>query len=220
MARTKTKPRPMTLKAMLTLAPELDAVCRQLAALPLAQLEQDSPLGIRQTEQLRRALTSAGDALGWTVTAAHSDDSIADVSKDFMTMAKGGSRAMGRDLANELAAKKVEVKQLNATLESATKLAEGPETAYPAEIIFSYTIRDAFSELVTKTETIAVTEQSEAASAAAALTRSMPARTKLADLMITELKRKQSQLEVMTKDLSEFIESTRGLLREVLANLQ
>jgi len=220
MARTKTKPRPLTLKAMMTLEPELDGVCRQLAALALAQLDQESPLGVRQTEQLRRALTTAGDALGWTATAAHSDDSIADVSKDFMTMAKGGSRAMGRDLANELASKKVEVKQLGTTLAAATKLAEGPETAFPTEIVFSYTVRDAFSELVTKTETVEVTEASEAASAAAALERSMPARTKLADLMITELKRQQKQLEVMTKALGEFIEESRGLLREVLANLQ
>ncbi len=220
MARTKTKQRPMTLKAMLTLEPELDGVCRQLAGLALAQLEQDSPLGVRQKEQLRRALATAGDALGWTATAAHSEDSLADVSKDFMTMAKGGSRAMGRDLATDLAAKKVEVKQLNATLTSTTKLAEGPDTAFPTEITFSYTVRDAFTELVTKTETVAVTESGEAASAAAALERSMPARTKLADLMITELKRKQSQLEVMTKALSEFIEDSQGLLREVIANLQ
>jgi hypothetical protein len=38
--------------------------------------------------------------------------------------------------------------------------------------------------------------------------------------MITELKRQQKQLEVMTKALGEFIEESRGLLREVLANLQ
>ena len=94
MARRKTKPRPLTLKAMMTLEPELDGVCRQLAALAMAQLEQESPLGVRQTEQLRRALTTAGDALGWTATAAYSDDSIADVSKDFMTMAKGVANGM------------------------------------------------------------------------------------------------------------------------------
>ncbi len=219
MARKKRK-RPLTLKAMLTRAPELEGVCRQLAALALAELEQDSPLGVRQNEQLRRALATAGDALGWTATAAHNDDSITEVSKDFMTMARGGSRAMGRDLAKELAAKKVEVQQLNVTLTSATKLAEGADIAYPTEIIFSYTVRDAFAELVTKTETVTVTESAEAASAAAALERSMPARTKLADLMITELKRKQSQLDVMTKSLSEFIESSQRLLREVIANLQ
>ena len=219
MARKKTK-RPMTLKAMLTQAPELEGVCRRLAALALAELEQNSPLGVRQNEQLRRSLATAGDALSWTATAAHNDDSITEVSKDFMTMARGGSRAMGRDLAKELAAKKVEMKQLEATLASATELAEGADTAYPTEITFSYTVRDAFAELVTKTETITVTESAEAASAAAALERSMPARTKLADLMITELKRKQSQLDVMTKSLSEFIASSQRLLREVIANLQ
>jgi signal recognition particle subunit SEC65 len=219
MARDKTKRR-MTLKAMLTEAPGLDGVCRQLAALALAELEQDSPLGVRQGEQLRRALATAGDALDWTATAAHSEDAMADVSKDFMTMAKGGSRAMGRDLAKELAAKKVEVKQLTETLASAVKLAEDPDTAYPSDVTFSYTVRDAFTELVTKTETVTVTEPREATSAAAALERSMPARTKLADLMIIELKRKQRQLDVMTKNLSEFIQSARGLLQEVIANLQ
>jgi signal recognition particle subunit SEC65 len=137
-----------------------------------------------------------------------------------MTMAKGGSRAIGRDLAKELAAKKVEVKQLADTLASTTKLVEDPKTEYPSDITFSYTVRDAFTELVTKTETVTVTETGEATSAAAALARSMPARTKLADLMNIELKRKQSQLEVMTKGLSDFIESSRGLLQEVIANLQ
>ncbi len=219
MASKKTK-RPLTLKAILTRAPELEGVCRQLAALALAELEQNGPLGVRQNEQLRRALATAGEALGWTATAAHSDGSITEVNKDFMTMAKGGSRAMGRDLVKELTAKKVEVKQLNVSLASATKLAEGPDTAYPTEIIFSYTVRDAFAELVTKTETVTVSEAAEATSAATALGRSMPARTKLADLMITELKRKQSQLDVMTKTLYEFIESSERLLREVITNLQ
>ena len=219
MARVKTK-RPLTLKAMMTRAPELEGVCRRLAELALAELEQDTPLGVRQIEQLRRALAAAGEGLDWTATAAHSDDSIADVSKDFMTMAKGGSRAIGRDLAKELASKKVEVKQLADTLASTTKLVEDPKARYPSDITFSYTVRDAFTELVTKTETVTVTETGEATSAAAALARSMPARTKLADLMIIELKRKQSQLEVMTKDLSDFIESSRGLLQEVIANLQ
>ena len=127
MARKKTK-RPLTLKAMLTRAPELEGICRQLAALALAELEQRSPLGVRQNEQLRRALATAGDALGWTATAAHNDDPITEVSKDFMTMAKGGSRAMARDLAKELAAKKVEVKRLNATVTSVRKL---PSTRTP-----------------------------------------------------------------------------------------
>jgi hypothetical protein len=219
MAREKTK-RPLTLKAMMTKAPELNRVCRRLAELPLAELEQESPLGVRQIEQLRRALAEAGEGLDWTATAAHSNDSIADISKDFMTMAKGGSRAIGRDLANELATKKVEVKELAKTLASTTKLAENPKTEYPSDVTFSYTVRDAFSELVTKTETVTVTEAGEATSAAAALERSMPARTKLADLMIIELKRKQSQLEIMTKGLSDFIESSKGLLQEVVANLQ
>ena len=219
MAREKTK-RPLTLKAMMTKAPELNRVCRRLADLPLAELEQESPLGVRQIEQLRRALAEAGEGLDWTATAAHSNDSIADISKDFMTMAKGGSRAIGRDLANELATKKVEVKELAKTLASTTKLAENPKTEYPSDVTFSYTVRDAFSELVTKTETVTVTEAGEATSAAAALERSMPARTKLADLMIIELKRKQSQLEIMTKGLSDFIESSKGLLQEVVANLQ
>ena len=74
MARKKTK-RPLTLKAVLprahprhqdlehpTRAPELEGICRQLAALALAELEQRSPLGVRQNEQLRRALATAGDA--------------------------------------------------------------------------------------------------------------------------------------------------------------
>ncbi len=53
--RKKVKKR-LSLRSMLARAPEIDGVCRQLATLALAQ--QDDPLGVRQLEQLRRALTT------------------------------------------------------------------------------------------------------------------------------------------------------------------
>ena len=53
MPRKKTQ-KALTLKAMLTIAPELDQVSRELASLAVAQLAQEGHLGVRQGEQLRR----------------------------------------------------------------------------------------------------------------------------------------------------------------------
>ena len=94
--RRKVKKR-LSLRSMLARSPEIEEVCRQLAVLALAR--QDGPLGVRQGEQLRRALTTAGEALGWTEPAAGDGDSAVEVGKDLMTMSKGGAKFMAHSCA-------------------------------------------------------------------------------------------------------------------------
>ncbi len=216
----KTTKRPMTLKAMLTREPELGPVSRQMASLAFAQLAEDTPLSVRQREQLRRAFATAGDALGWAGAIAHSGDSIATVSTDVMTLAKGGAKAQARDLADELARKRVEVVQLEDAIITVRKLGEAKGTTYPTEFTYCFTARSATRDLITKTDTLVLNDAGEAESATASIEKTLPNRTKLADLMIIDLEQKGAKLEVMTKSLGDFFKSRQELLREVLVNLQ
>ena len=218
MAR-KTVEGQQSLRSMLARSPEIQEVARQLASLALAQVEQEGPLGVRQGEQLRRALATAGEALGWTV-AAGSGESVAAASKDVMAIAKSGARAMARDLVEELARKRTEPDQIGDTAASARKLSEDADAAYPAEITYSYTVRDASQGLITKTETLTVNDAREALSAAESIDRSIPGRTKLADLMILDLEQKQVRLDQSARGLSDFLKSSQNVLREVIVNLQ
>ena len=86
MARKKTKPRPLTLKAMMALDPEMDGVCRQLAALALAELEQEAPLGVRPLAEVRAdppritpALRLDADDVRAEIAEHHAGDLAADV---------------------------------------------------------------------------------------------------------------------------------------------
>ncbi len=215
--RRKVKKR-QTLRTMLARSPELVEVCRQLGALALAR--QESPLGVRQLEQLRRALTTAGDALGWTEAAAGDADSVVEVDKDIMIMAKGGAKFMAIDLAEELARKRTEVSRIHDAAASALKLSEDPDASYPAEITYSYTARDATKGTVTKMEALTLNDAREALSASESIERSTTSRGKLADLMIIALEQQQVELDAMTRTLPDFLESSQGLLHEVIVNLQ
>jgi len=207
-------------RSLLARAPELQEVGRQLATLALAHGEQDGLLGVRQSEQLRRALAKAGDVLCWTGTAASTTAVVVEVSKDVLAMAKSGSKAMERDLAEELAAKEIEMTQLTDKAAAARELAEDPNASYPAEIIYSYTVRDAYQGLVTRTETVTVNDAKETQSAADGVERNLPGRGELRDLMIVDLKQQQVQLDVMTRTLPDFIKSSHDLLEDVISTLQ
>ncbi len=198
----------------------LHDVSRQLATLALAQVDQEGHLGVRQREQLRRALATAGEALGWAGKVAGRDDGVAEVSKDVLTMAKGGAKSMAKDLAVELTGKKTEMSQLKRAAATATKMAESKKTVYPTEITYTFTVRDATGDLVTKTETLPMENADEAFSAVTTIEKNPTGKLKLKDLMIADLKQKQKQLEVMTNTLSDFIEYSHDLMRDVLHNLQ
>lgn len=219
MARKKVEGKPSK-RSLLARSPEIQDVGCQLAVLALAQAEQDGLLGVRQGEQLRRALATAGDILAWTSLVASSSDVIADVGKDVLTMCKAGSKSIASDLAEELVRKTAEMDQLLTAAAATRVLAEDPDTAYPREVVYSYTVRDAYQGLVTKTETVTVNDVKETNSAADGIERNLTGRTKLRDLMIIDLEQKQVKLDSMTRALPDFITSTHELLNQVISTLQ
>jgi hypothetical protein len=219
MARKKVEGQPNK-RSLLARSPEIQDVGRQLAVLALAQAAQDGLLGVRQGEQLRRALAAAGDVLGWTSTAASSSNVVVDVSKDVLTMCKAGSKAIAKDLAEELVRKKAEMDQLTDTGAATRAIAEDLEAEYPREVVYWYTVRDAYSGLVTKTETITANDTKEMNSAADGVERNLTGRGKLRDLMIIDLGQKQERLDEMTRTLPEFVKSTHELLDQVMSTLQ
>jgi len=217
--KTKTE-KPQNLRTVLSRSPELQQVARRLSVLALAQMEQEGHLGVRQREQLRRALSAAGEELGWAGTAAHSSDSIGELSKSVLTMCKAGAKAMAKDLADELANKKVEIPQIEKASDTARKLSESKKTKYPAELIYCYTARDGSQGMITKTETLVLNDAAEALSASESIVRNITGREKLADLMVIALEKRQVQLEEMTRILPDFVKYSQDLLRDVLATLQ
>lgn len=142
------------------------------------------------------------------------------VSTDVMTLAKGGAKAQARDLADELARKRVEVVQLEDAITTVRKMGEAKGTTYPKEFTYCFTARSATRHLVTKTDTLVLNDAGEALHAGDSIEKTLPNRTKLADLMIIDLEQKGAKLEVMTKSLGDFFKSRQELLREVLVNLQ
>jgi len=218
MARTKT--RPLTLTAMLTAAPELKDVPKDLATMALAHVRQDGDLGVRQGEQLRRALATIGEAMGWTATRLESDKAMVSLHHDLLTLAKGGAKFLAKDLVDELALKKTEVERLQASSDEARARAENEKATYPWHIPYSYTVRAAVGDLVTKSDVLVINDVAECLSAADSVVKNIAGRTKLRDLMIIALEEKQVRVEAMTKTLPEFLQDCDGVLREVLANLQ
>lgn len=212
--------KPQAQRKVLARSPEMLEVSRQLATVALARVEQDGHLSVRQREQLRRALSTAGAELGWIRRSASNKDPVSKVSKDVLTMAKVGAKAMAKDLEEELARKRTEMDQVTEAAAAARELAEDPDASYPTEMTYYFTARNASQVLVTKTETIEVNDAKEALSASEAIERNIAGRAKLADLMTLDLEAKQSQIEVMTRTLPDFVKFAQQLLREVLVTLQ
>ena len=136
-------------------------ISREVAHLAFVKVKQDDWLTVRQQEQLRRALMSLGELLGWAVTAANSDDPIDDVSKSTRKMMTNGARAIKRSLANAMAIKKAEITELKKVARSARKLSDNPKTVYPLEITYHRSARDSVQSMFTKTENIEVNNASK-----------------------------------------------------------
>lgn len=208
-----------TLRIILSRSPELQDVARRLASLALADVNQGGQLSVRQREQLRRALTAAGVGLGWNTTTVNSEDPVADVSKDLLSMTKTGAKALARELVDDLARKKTEMTQISEVAASAREQSEDLNTTYPTEVTYHYTARDVTQGLATKVDTITVNDAREMMSAADSIERSAQSRGKLAELMIIDFGKRQDQIEVMKRTLPDFVKSLRKLLHDVLANL-
>ena len=202
-----------------TSSAQTSSISREVAYLAFIKVKQDDWLNVRQQEQLRRALMSLGEVLGWAVTSANSEDPIADISKSTRKMMTNGARSIKRSLANDLAKMKAEITELKKVARSIRKLSENPKTVYPLEITYHRSARDSVQSMFTKTEEIEADDAEATLACAEAIERNIDHWTTLRDIMIAEIKLEQKQLGVMTKNLSQFIKSMHPLLSDVVATL-
>jgi paraquat-inducible protein B len=198
---------------------EMRRIARQVTSLALVRIKQGGRLNVRQREDLRRALAEAGENLGWGVTAAHSDDPVAAVNKTVKRMVRSGARSLKREVADDLTEKKREEKQLEKVIADIRALAADSSVEYPVEVSYSHTARDAASGLVTKTETLVFEDADEALQAAKKIEKRMGRWSKLRTQMVEDLKQRQKRVGEVTGNLSEFVESSRPLLRDIIVTL-
>ncbi len=198
---------------------ELRQTFRDIAALAIAKFEQEGQLNVRQGEQLRRALASAAEELGWNELALGTDEPVREIRKIVLRLTRNGAKAIAKDLEGELAVKKKETKELAKFAASLHKMAASSKTEYPLMLQYDYTARDASKNLVTRTEELELNEASEVTSAAEGMERSTPSRQKLTDAKIVEIKATQARVAEVTKGLPEFTATLDTLIEEVLATL-
>ncbi len=199
-------------------AAELDDVSRALATLALARMKQDGSLRVRQREQLRRALTTAGTRLGWVTLRGGLTERVQCATKDVAALAGAGAEALEGTLAAAVADKKREIVELGRVAASIQSMADD-DASFPAEIEYSHTARSGTKLLVTKTETLTLGDRDEALNTAALLEKRIGGWEKLRDQMLVDLKDRQRQLRALKGTLSGFVDSSRGLVGEVLATL-
>lgn len=194
-------------------------IALNLTTLGLVRVEKGEALNVRQRENLRRALTEAGEELDWAEVVAVSEDPVTAVAKDVKKMVRSGARSMKREIADELARKKKEEAQLEAVVEKVQDMAEDPKVVYPTEITYHRTANDASRGLITKVETVTVADADEALQTAQTIERSRSKWGKLRTQMLEELKQTQKSLGELSGNVAQVVDSWRGLLKEVIATL-
>lgn len=193
-------------------------VTGELAAIALARIKQQGRLKVRQKEQLRRAIARAGETLGWAATAPFKTDPVAELSREVGKLVKRGARRMKRNIRQELEEKESEIKELKKVVKQVEKLADDPD-ALPTEITYQHTARHASQGLVTKTETLELEDEEAARKAAKKMNKRIKRWTKYRDQMLEELEQERQYLRDTTKNLSEFVDTSRPVLGEVLATM-
>jgi len=197
----------------------LRQVGRTLASLALAKTQQGGTLRVRQREELRRALATAADFLGWGITGVGRADAMEEATGYVTELAKAGVEALAGDVADELASKKSEMTRLKGAAKTLQKLADDPEATYPVQMEYSHTARDGTEHLVTKTVSLDLEDSAGAQSAAQVVLKRMDAWERLRDQMQVQLKQRQRQVADLKNVISEFAAWSEGLVGEVLATL-
>lgn len=196
--------------------PEVLELGRKVALLALERTRQNGRLNVRQRDQLRRAFARTAEARSWVLIP---DDDVAKATHDLAGLAEAGVRSLTNDLETEVAAKNKEMKQLQDVARSVRKMAMSAQTSYPAEVEYSHTARQGSQNLVTKIETLTLSDAAEAEAAAATLEKSMESWERLRNQMLEELKHRQQQIELARQSLPSFLDAYQGLVGEVLAVL-
>lgn len=193
-------------------------VTGELAAIAVARVKQQGRLKVRQREQLRRAIARAGDTLDWAATAPFKSDPVQDLSKEVAKLVRRGARRMKRNVRQELEEKESEIAELKKVVEEVEALADDPDSL-PAEVTYQHTARHASQGLVTKTETLELEDEEAARKAAKKMRKRIKRWTKYRDQMLEQLEQERQYLRDTTRNLSEFVDSSRPVLGEVLATM-
>lgn len=197
--------------------PELCEIARTLASLALERDRQRGSLKVRQHEYLRRALGRAASAFRWELVQGSSAERMAAATKDVTELADAGACLLDSDLADLVASKREEIRQIQKVTESIRDLAGSADTHYPTEVGYSHTARDANGNFVTRTTTLSLSNADNAYGSAATLGKRMEGLEKLRDLMLEDLKDKRVQVRTMRRGLPQFIEFSAGSLGYVLS---
>jgi hypothetical protein len=191
-----------------------------LASIALVWMQQDGQLSVRQREGLRRAFATAAGLFGWTAIQEGAHEPMEAATRDLMTLAERGVRFMDDQLAAELAEKTGETSRLEQLARTISKLAEEGDFDEPVEVPYCHTAKEGSQRWVTKVAKLTLTNSLEAQEAVRGLEKNMDAWEKLRVEMISELKGKQRELAEMKKTLFSLLQSSRGLLAEVLTAVQ
>lgn len=195
-------------------------IARNLARLGARRVKKGDELNVRRRESVRRALIEAGEELGWARVAALREDPVDVAAKDVKKIMRRGVRSLKRGVTEEMAKKEAEGKKLEKVLATVQSLAENPNGEYPAEITYTRTAKSPVQGLVTKTETLELSDAEEAARAAKKMQKSLPRWAKHREQMLENMERRRENLGQVSRDISDLVDSWRGLLREVLFTMR
>jgi hypothetical protein len=198
---------------------EIREIGESLASLGLVRIRKGEALNVRRRESLRRALAEAGAPLRWSEVAALSDDPVAVAAGDVKKLVRSGAAALERTVSDELADKKAEAKRLMKIVEGLRELAEDPDVEYPTEFTYTRTARGSGEGFVMKTETLTLADSEEVLRAARKIEKSLPNWAKQRDEVMDDLRKKQETIKTLTGNLSDLVESWRGVLQEVLVTM-
>lgn len=152
--------------------------------------------------------------------AALSENPVDVAAGDVKKMVRSGARSIGQSVSDELAEKRAEVNRLKKLVTELRKLAKDKKVEYPTEITYSRTVRSGGDEYVVRTEELVLNDAEEVEKAADKIEKSLPNSAKVRDEVVADLKRKQDSLKDLTGNLSDLVESWRGVLREVLVTMR
>lgn len=199
--------------------PEVLELGRTVATLALERMQQNGKLNVRQRDLLRRALAQMAEARNWVLLPGATTDRLTRATQDLADLAEAGALSLKSDVDDEVAAKNDELRQLEEVARTVQKMAASERTVYPAEIEYSRTARQGTQNLVTKTDTLTLSDNAEAQSAVGTLEKSMERWSRLRDQMLEELLHRQELMEQSRRSLSEFVDASRPLVGEVLSVL-
>lgn len=192
---------------------------KRLGSLAIARYRQDGEFRVRQQEQIRRALSVAGEALDWDQLELGLPVDAEEVEADIHRLTQAGIRQLERDLEDEISEKRKEIRQLEKIVSAMAKLGEKGEDAFPAEVEYHYTSRRGKDELVTRTEEVVLEDPEHAVKESEKLEKKLDRLGRLRDQMVENLKKQRQTIKNAKSEVRSFVSGTEVFVDEVLATL-